>query len=195
MKQQLNRRHSLMLLGGFLILPGTAFAQTQADGSIRVDHNSTHKRNVSGFRTHTWQDHFQNTNKGAILCDISSRALHFWNAQGDLEHVFPCSVPRSQEFERRGHTHITLKRASPTWVPTPSMRERDPSLPQSVPPGPQNPLGTRALNLSWTHYRIHGIDDPNKIGRPASSGCFGLFNHHVEILFEKVEIGTQVRVI
>jgi hypothetical protein len=66
------------------------------------------------------------------------------------------------------------------------MRQRNPDLPEAVPPGPSNPMGTRALNLSWQYYRIHGIDDSAKIGRRASNGCFGLYNHHVENLFDLV---------
>ena len=55
------------------------------------------------------------------------------------------------------------------------MRERDPSLPARVEGAdPRNPLGSRALNLSWQYYRIHGIDNPAKIGRRASNGCFGM---------------------
>jgi lipoprotein-anchoring transpeptidase ErfK/SrfK len=76
------------------------------------------------------------------------------------------------------------------------MRERDPSLPVRVEgDDPTNPLGSRAMNLGWQYYRIHGIDNPAKIGRRASNGCFGMLNPHVENLFELAKIGTQVRVI
>jgi L,D-transpeptidase ErfK/SrfK len=75
------------------------------------------------------------------------------------------------------------------------MRARDPDLPKSIGPGPDNPLGTRALNLSWQYYRIHGIDLVEKIGRPASNGCVGIYNENIERLFDLVEIGTQVRLL
>ena len=52
-------------------------------------------------------------------------------------------------------------------------------LPAYVPPGPNNPLGTHALYLSWTYYRIHGTHDTRKIGRRSSSGCVGLYNQHI----------------
>ncbi|HHX88278.1 MAG TPA: L,D-transpeptidase family protein, partial [Paracoccus sp.] len=98
-------------------------------------------------------------------------------------------------FTRLGYTEIVLKRRDPVWIPTPNMRERDPSLPARVEAGPQNPMGTRAMNLSWEYYRIHGIDNVAKVGRRSSNGCIGLQNHHVEELFEMVNVGTQVRFI
>ena len=180
-------------LGG-LAAPAILRAQTlpdyEAESSVR-----TARRNVMGFRNHDWRNHFDNLNKGAILCDTDSRALYYWSQDERTELVYPTSVPMSDDFTRRGYTHVTLKRFEPTWIPTPGMRERDPSLPEIVHPGPDNPLGTRAMNLSWQYYRIHGIDNPAKIGRRASNGCIGLMNPHVEYLYELVEIGTQVRII
>lgn len=182
---------SLTVLAAPSILSAQALPQYEAESSV-----ATTRRNVMGFRNHHWRDHFQNLRNGAILCDTYSRALHYWSADESIYLAHPCSVPMSEDFTRRGYTEVTLKRFQPTWVPTPSMRQRDPSLPARVEgDDPTNPLGTRAMNLSWEYYRIHGIDNPAKIGRRASNGCFGLLNQHVENLFELVKIGTQVRVI
>lgn len=151
-------------------------------------------RNTQSFVVHDWRDHFSTLRKGAILCDSPSRVLHFWAEDGQ-HRIWPCSVPISDDLQRTGYTEITLKRRNPVWVPTPSMRERNPSLPQRVEAGPENPLGTRALNLTWQYYRIHGTHLETKIGRRASDGCYGLFNPHIEALFDLVQVGTQVRVI
>ena len=151
------------------------------------------RHNTASFRAHHWQDHFPNLQKGAILCDLESCALHFWSEDERTNLVFPSSVPRTEDLTQTGLTQIVLKRRNPTWIPTPNMRALDPTLPASIGPGPENPMGSRALNLGWQYYRIHGIDDIAKIGRPASSGCVGLFNDHVEQLFELVGVGTQVR--
>jgi lipoprotein-anchoring transpeptidase ErfK/SrfK len=48
------------------------------------------------------------------------------------------------------------------------------------------------MYLSWPAYLIHGTHDTRKIGRKSSSGCIGLYNEHVETLFDKVPVGTQV---
>ena len=186
---------SAAALGG-LALPASAQQFTGAiEGETVLRAAPSAVRNTQSFRTVDWRNHFNDLRNGAILCDTASRALHFWAADGQTYLLYPCSVPMAEEFTRRGRTSITEKRYRPTWIPTPNMRQRDPSLPAIVHPGPDNPLGTRAMNLSWTYYRIHGIDNPAKIGRKASNGCFGLYNHHVEILYDLVRVGTQVVVI
>ena len=59
-------------------------------------------------------------------------------------------------------------------------------------PGPDNPLGARALYLGTTVYRIHGTNQPQTIGSAVSSGCFRLVNNDVIDLFERVPVGTKV---
>lgn len=152
------------------------------------------RRNISSFRTLDWQPYFNNLNNGAILVDISSRALHYWRASGEY-HLYPCSVPLSEDLTRRGRTQVTLKDPAPDWRPTPSMKERNPEWPDYVGPGPDNPLGTRAMHLSWTYYRIHGTHDTRKIGRRSSNGCIGLYNEHIEQLYQMANVGTQVLLI
>ncbi len=180
---------------GTLALPGVIRAQSLPDYDDEAP-AETVRRNVMGFVSHEWQDHFSDLRKGAILCDTQSRAVHYWSEDEKTYLSYPSSVPMTEEFTRRGMTEVTLKRHMPTWIPTPNMRERDPSLPERVEGGdPKNPMGTRAMNLSWQYYRVHGIDNPAKVGRRASNGCFGLMNAHVEELYELVQVGTKVRVI
>ncbi|HKL05959.1 MAG TPA: L,D-transpeptidase [Roseovarius sp.] len=153
------------------------------------------RRNVSGFAAMDWRDHFETLTGGAIVADTKSRALHFWSEDESVYRLFPTSVPRSEELTKLGYTRIIKKVEGPSWTPTPSMRERDPSLPATVPPGPENPMGTHALHLSWQYYRIHGTHDTRKIGRKSSDGCIGLYNEKVAELFGLTKVGTQVRLI
>ena len=105
-------------------------------------------------------------------------------------------MPLTEELTRRGYTEVVEKRKNPGWGPTASMRERDPTLPAYVEGGdPRNPLGTRALYLSWQYYRIHGTQDTRKIGRRSSSGCIGLYNRQIEEVYERAPVGTQVKLI
>ncbi|MCB1339259.1 MAG: L,D-transpeptidase family protein [Maritimibacter sp.] len=153
------------------------------------------RRNISSFRAERWQDHFDSLGKGAIVADTISRALHFWSGDGTTYRLYPTSVPRSDELTRRGYTEIVRKRENPTWTPTPSMHERFDDLPEVMPAGPDNPLGLRALYLTWPAYLIHGTHDTRKIGRQSSDGCIGLYNEQIVELFDLVAIGTQVRLI
>ncbi|MBU2999261.1 L,D-transpeptidase [Roseovarius nubinhibens] len=161
---------------------------------MEQDISSKVRRNVSAFRSLDWQPYFSNLNNGAVLVDIDSRALHFWTEAGEY-FLFPSSVPMSEELTRRGRTSVVRKVEGPEWRPTPSMLERNPDWPSYVGPGPDNPLGTHALYLSWTYYRIHGTHDTRKIGRRSSNGCIGLYNQHIAQLYGMTKVGTQVLLI
>jgi lipoprotein-anchoring transpeptidase ErfK/SrfK len=153
------------------------------------------KHNISSFRARDWRPYFDSTRNGAILVDINSRAVHFWSDDLSIYRLYPSSIPVSEDLTRRGRTQVTLKDPSPDWRPTPAMKQRNPEWPDYIPAGPDNPLGTRALHLSWQYYRIHGTHDTRKIGRRSSNGCIGLYNEHIEELFELAQVGTQVLVI
>lgn len=152
-------------------------------------------RNASAFRVLQWQPYFSDLHNGAILVDIDSRALHFWSEDESVYKLYPTSVPMTEELTRLGRTRVVQKVVGPDWRPTPSMLERNPDWPAYVPPGPDNPLGTHALYLSWTYYRIHGTHDTRKIGRRSSNGCIGLYNKHIQELFSLTKVGTQVLLI
>ena len=180
-----------ILLLVYAIISNPIIAQT----AVQFDQDGKPKHNIFSFRTQFWQDHFKNLKKGAILVDTKTRSLHYWNKNGTDYKVFPTSVPLNEELTRLGYTRITKKVVGPEWRPTEKMRQRDPKLPEFMPPGPDNPLGSHALYLSWPSYRIHGTSDTRKIGRQSSSGCVGLYNEQIEELFNLVEIGTPVRIL
>ncbi len=190
------------LAGTAAMLAAPAIAQTttdavnsQATTEGERDLNEVVRRNISSFRTLNWQPYFDNTKNGAILVDIDSRAVHFWSEDQSVYKLYPSSVPLTSDLTRRGRTKVILKDPEPSWRPTPSMLERNPEWPKFIGPGPDNPLGTRSLHLTWTYYRIHGTHDTRKIGRRSSNGCIGLYNEHIEELFAMAKVGTQVLLI
>ena len=184
------------LSGSAAVLATPALAQTNnLPGFAERDQTEPVRRNISSFRTLDWRPYFENTQKGAILVDIDSRAVHFWNEDQTEYKLYPSSVPLTEELTRRGRTSVTRKVDGPSWRPTPSMLKLNPEWPKFVGPGPDNPLGSHALYLSWTYYRIHGTHDTRKIGRKSSSGCIGLYNEHIAELFSKTQVGTQVLLI
>ncbi len=193
------RRGTLLGLGATLATPTLLRAQSidafpSNETAIRT--KVPVQRNISSFSQQNWQDHFEQLGVGCLLADISSRALHYWGGDGQTYRLFPSSVPLTEELTKRGYTEVVRKRENPSWTPTASMRERDPNLPVRMDGGdPGNPLGTRAMYLTWPAYLIHGTHDTRKIGRQSSSGCIGLYNQHVEELFALVKIGTQVRLV
>jgi lipoprotein-anchoring transpeptidase ErfK/SrfK len=187
------------LLGGAVGVAGLAAMPAFAlenSTEFQAPASSSVRNNVSSFRMLQWQDYFDNTRNGAILVDLTSRALHFWSEDQSIYRLYPSSVPLSEDLTRRGRTEVVQKVVNPSWRPTPAMRLRNPEWPEVVEGGAKdNPLGTRALYLSWTYYRIHGTHDTRKIGRRSSNGCVGLYNEHIEELYEMAKIGTQVLLI
>ena len=170
-------------------IPGASSIEMEQTISESVRHN------ISSFRALHWQPYFSNLKNGAILVDVESRVLHFWSADGKTYKLYPSSVPMSEDLTRRGRTKVVRKVVGPSWSPTPAMRKRNPEWPAFVPPGPDNPLGTHALYLSWKYYRVHGTQDTRKIGRRSSNGCIGLYNEHIQDLFPRTVVGTQVLLI
>ena len=162
---------------------------------IESEVSRTVRHNISSFRALDWRPYFDNLKNGAILVDISSRALHFWSSDERIYKLYPSSVPLSEDLTRRGLTRVTRLVEGPSWRPTPAMLERNPEWPDYIEPGPDNPLGSHALYLSWQYFRIHGTHDTRKIGRRSSNGCIGLYNEHIAELFGMTKVGTQVLLI
>ena len=192
---KMNRRQfTKSLASGMAIATFPQLAQTQSieedtklgDGVIR---------NISSFKARNWKAYFDDLENGAILSDTTSRAIHFWSEDNKIYKIYPTSVPISDELTKLGRTKIIRKVVGPSWRPTPSMLKTNPEWPEFVPPGPDNPLGTHAMYLSWKYYRIHGTHDTRKIGRRSSNGCIGLYNEHIKELFSLTKIGTQVLLI
>ena len=193
-------RRSFIGAAGAAMLAGPAIAQDASvpnNGTVEIERDISQavRRNISSFRTLNWRPYFNNLNNGAILVDISSRALHYWSEDGNTYKLYPSSVPLTADLTKKGRTSVVRKVEGPTWRPTPSMKKRNPEWPDFVPAGPDNPLGTHALYLSWTYYRIHGTHDTRKIGRRSSNGCIGLYNEHIAQLFAMAKVGTQVLLI
>ena len=185
-EQKISRRSLMVGAGVALSTPTLLWAQTSDLAGVR--------RNATSFMSQHWQDHFDDLGKSSIVADTTSRALHYWNADGTDYRVYPTSVPATEELTKRGYTKIVRKKVGPDWTPTASMMERFPDY-KYMPPGPDIPLGTHAMYLSWPAYIIHGTQDTRKIGRRSSDGCIGLYNEKIEELFALCPVGTQVRII
>ena len=56
----------------------------------------------------------------------------------------------------------------------------------------RQPARRAALYLGSTLYRIHGTNEPWKIGDAVSSGCIRLTNDDIIDLYNRVKIGASV---
>jgi lipoprotein-anchoring transpeptidase ErfK/SrfK len=130
---------------------------------------------------------------GTIVIDTPTRFLYLVEGEGRAMR-YGIGVGRPG-FTWSGMKTITAKKEWPDWTPPPEMRKRRPDLPHHMVGGPENPLGARAMYLGSTLYRIHGTNEPHTIGQNVSSGCIRMMNEDVVDLYERVRVGTRVKVI
>ena len=133
----------------------------------------------------------KNYSRNTVVVSFGVRRLYYISKPGQAIS-YPIAIPKS-DARWSGNSRISQKRVNPSWTPTPKMRRENPKLPAYVPGGhPRNPLGTRALYIGSSLYRIHGTDAPWTIGKAASKGCIRMYNEHVQDLYPRVPVGARV---
>lgn len=126
----------------------------------------------------------------AILIERSKfRLILFWRGR---QKSFAIAVGQPAYPTPSGSYSIVTKQVDPTWFP--------PDSPWAaglgpVPPGIDNPLGTRWMGLSAAGIGIHGTPLSGTIGTAASHGCIRMRIPEAEYLFDRVEIGTPVVIV
>jgi L,D-transpeptidase ErfK/SrfK len=129
-----------------------------------------------------------------IVINLADQRLYYYPSGGAVLS-FPVGIGQAGVETPTGETVILGKREDPSWRPPASIRAKKPYLPEIVPPGPRNPLGSHALDLGWQGYVIHGTNKPYGIGRRVSHGCIRLHSQNAQLLYALVPLGTPVRVV
>ncbi|WP_458524592.1 L,D-transpeptidase family protein [Onishia taeanensis] len=139
-----------------------------------------------------------------VVVNVAEMRIYFFPEakDGETRHVetYPVSVGRMDWKTPLGTTSITQMVKNPAWYPPQSIIKEHAEdgrgqLPSVVPAGPDNPLGSRKMRLNIPGYLIHGTNRPDGIGMRVTHGCIRMLPEDVEALFEKVGVGTQVRLI
>lgn len=126
--------------------------------------------------------------KPQITINIPEYALTVTD-EGQLVKKYAIAVGTPYEQTPTGAFAIFATIINPTWYPGTRFTDRTP-----VPPGPDNPLGTRWMEFSPT-YGIHGTNKDWDITYPVSGGCVRMHDCDARELFSLVGIGTPVRVV
>jgi lipoprotein-anchoring transpeptidase ErfK/SrfK len=127
---------------------------------------------------------------GTIVVSTSQRRLYY--VLGGGKAIRYGIAVGMEGYAWSGVSTVTAKREWPDWTPTPDERKRFPTLPVHMAGGPENPLGARALYLGDTLYRIHGTNEPWKLGGGVSSGCIRMSNDDITDLYNRAKIGATV---
>jgi lipoprotein-anchoring transpeptidase ErfK/SrfK len=109
-----------------------------------------------------------------------------------LRKTFRVATGQSVYPTPLGRFKIEVKWANPWWYPPDSRWARGQ---KPIPPGPNNPLGTRWMGLSSPGVGIHGTPNPASIGYSVSHGCIRMYIADAEWLFNAVGIGTTVFIV
>ncbi len=176
--------------------PATMYAALE-DGGHRLPAIPVDKLNKRFVRQVVIDPTFEKP--GTIVVDTSTHFLYFV-LDGKKAIRYGVSLGKAG-FDWTGSANIQFKKAWPVWTPPPEMIKRRPELAKyadGMPPGPQSPLGARALYLfkngQDTMYRLHGTPEWDSVGKNASSGCVRFMNQDIIDLFSRVSGPTTVHV-
>lgn len=134
-----------------------------------------------------------------VVINLAEYRLYYYPPKSDMVVTYPVGLGRQDFRTPLGTTQITMAIENPSWTPTASSRAehaaRGNPLPTVVPPGPDNPLGSLALQLDIPGYFIHGTNQPFGVGQMVSHGCIRLYEPHIATLGELAGKGTPVHII
>ncbi len=125
-----------------------------------------------------------------IVVDRSANTLTLYRV-GKVVKTWGVATGSPEYPTPTGDFEIQTMQENPTWTPPDSEWAKDAEV---IPPGPDNPLGTRWMAIQGT-VGIHGTNNPASIGFSVSHGCIRMAIPDVEELFEMVSIGTRVQVV
>ena len=146
---------------------------------VRIRHNSTAAATgVKAFRS-------------VIVVRRGSNHLYLYRYD-HLRREFRVATGQSVYPTPLGRFTIQVKWRNPWWYP-PSSKWAKGLKP--VPPGPNNPLGTRWMGLTAPGVGIHGTPNPASIGYSVSHGCIRMYIADAEWLFNAVDVGTTVFIV
>ena len=139
-----------------------------------------------------------------VVLNLAEYRMYFYPEAnpGEPAYVitYPISIGRMDWETPLGLTSVVAKVVNPSWYPPASVHqeridEGRPPLPRIVPPGPDNPLGSRAMRLGLPGYLIHGTNRPAGVGMRVTHGCIRMFPEDIEFLFDRVPVKTRVRIL
>ena len=126
---------------------------------------------------------FANATVRWILVSIPDRRLALFE-NGKVVRIYRVAVGKATTPSPAGEFKIVNRVSNPTYY----------HKGQIIAAGKGNPVGTRWMGLSAKGYGIHGTNQPNSIGKAASTGCIRMSKRNLEELFAIVDVGDTVQI-
>jgi lipoprotein-anchoring transpeptidase ErfK/SrfK len=129
---------------------------------------------------------------GTIVVRTNERRLYYIVKEGQAIK-YTVGVGKSG-MQWLGTTSIASKHIKPAWAPPSDMLgNRKPFV---IPSGaPNNPMGAAAMVLADHDLALHGTNRDDSVGGFVSHGCIRMHNADVMDLFNRVSVGTPVRIV
>ena len=133
-------------------------------------------------------------NRNIILIHTVANTLDYYIKGKRVRHLIVATGQAGYPTPH-GLFHVVSKDPAPSWYNPHDDWSKD--LPDVIGPGPDNPLGTRALQLDSPGILIHGIplQENATLGRNASHGCIRVKRDNIEALYPTVPVGTLVVIV
>jgi L,D-transpeptidase catalytic domain len=126
-----------------------------------------------------------------IVIRRSSNRLYLYSGMR-FRRLFGVATGQAQYPTPLGRFSVMVKWRNPWWYPPDSPWA---SGQKPIPPGPDNPLGTRWMGLSAPGVGIHGTPSDASIGYSVSHGCIRMHISEAEWLFNHIDVGTTVFIV
>ena len=129
-----------------------------------------------------------NALSGQIIIDLGDLQIYLYR-DGKLVRSYPIAAGQPAYPTPTGNFVVVNMQVDPTWEPPDSAWAAGA---EPIPPGPNNPLGTRWIGTSSPGVGIHGTPDDSSVGTYASHGCIRMHIPDVEDLYTRVVVGMPV---
>ena len=129
----------------------------------------------------------------SIEVDKSRQQVRAFDETGKLAAVYPATVGSKERPAPSGAWAVRDVVPRPDYTFDPSRLTFGKSEAKlTIPPGPNNPVGSTWIGLTKDTYGIHGTPDPTMVGKIASHGCVRLTNWDAHQLGGAVRKGAKV---
>jgi lipoprotein-anchoring transpeptidase ErfK/SrfK len=129
-----------------------------------------------------------------VVVDKSANQVRALDAAGKVLAMFPATVGSTERPAPSGRWAVKVVVRNPDYTYDPkrlTFGKRGQGV-LTIPPGPNNPVGSTWIALTTPTYGIHGSPDPTLVGKTASHGCVRLTNWDAATLGGALKKGVPV---